>query len=265
MADPLISIIIIEYFSLDELESSVDGIHSGLGDIKHEIIVSSNSCYDIHTMNSVRNRFPDVIFSFNDENGGFAYGMNRGLEKARGRFLVIANSDTRILDGFSGMISFLEKHPEIGAAGPKMLDSEGIVQDSCRKYVSLPRFFNRQLKRMFRDIPVWESGIDPTLIQTVDWLSGAFIVVTRQSYEATGGLDENYFLYAEDIDWCTRIRSAGFEVVYYPAMVVRFTGSRAARKFNKYTLIFFKSHLRYWQKFGFFRGYPERRKAVFEK
>jgi N-acetylglucosaminyl-diphospho-decaprenol L-rhamnosyltransferase len=265
MPDPLVSIIIIEFFSLDELESSINGIHTSLGGVNYEIIVSSNSCYDSGTMESARSRFPEVIFSFNDRNGGFAYGMNRGLEKARGRFLVIANSDTRILEGFDGMISFLENHPEIGAAGPQMVDSGGTVQDSCRKYVSMPRFFNRQLKRMFRDIAVWESGIDHTLIQTVDWLSGAFIVVTRRSYEATLGLDENYFLYAEDVDWCTRIRAKGFEIAYYPPMKVRFTGSRTARQFNKFTLIFIKSHCRYWLKFGFFSGYPVRREIIFDK
>jgi N-acetylglucosaminyl-diphospho-decaprenol L-rhamnosyltransferase len=265
MTDPLVSVIIIEFFSLEEIESSIYSIRSSLSGIDHEIIVSSNSCYDGSIRESARKRFPGIIFSFNDRNGGFAYGMNRGLKKARGQFLVIANPDTRVLKGFNDLIGFLEIHPDIGAAGPQMMDSEGIIQDSCRKYLTLPRFITRQLKRMFQDIPVWEKGIDPHLIQTVDWVSGAFIVVTRQSYEETGGLDENYFLYAEDIDWCTRIRSAGFEIVYYPSMIVRFEGTRTARKFNKFTLIFIKSHLRYWHKFGFFAGYPERRKAVFNK
>lgn len=265
MPDPIVSVIIIEYFSLEEIESSIKSIQSGLSGTDHEIIVSSNSCYDNNIRESARKRFPGIVFSFNELNGGFAYGMNRGLEKARGRFLAIANPDTRVLTGFIDLISFLEEHPEIGAAGPQMTDSEGTIQDSCRKYLTLPGFLTRQLRRMFRDMPVWEKGIDPKLIQTVDWVAGAFIVVSRKSYEATGGLDENYFLYAEDIDWCTRIRSAGFEIVYFPFMKVRFAGSRAARKFNKFTLIFIKSHFRYWQKFGFFSGYPERRKAVFDK
>jgi N-acetylglucosaminyl-diphospho-decaprenol L-rhamnosyltransferase len=265
MSDPIVSVVIIEFFSLDELEESINSIRSTLGGIEHEIIITSNSCYDTKTRESAIIKFPDVVFSFNEKNGGFAYGMNRGIEKAHGRFLVIANSDSVVQSGFSELISFLQNHPEIGAAGPQIINSEGIVQDSFRKYVSVPRFLIRHLKRMFRDIPVLESGIDQSLAQTVDWISGGFMAITRQAFEATNGLDEGYFLYAEDVDWCTRIRVAGYEIAYYPSMKVVFTGSRSARNLNKFTLVFIKSHLRFWFKFGFFSGYPERREIIFDE
>jgi N-acetylglucosaminyl-diphospho-decaprenol L-rhamnosyltransferase len=265
MPNPLISVVIIEYFSLEELDLCIDGIEKSLSGINFEIIISSNSCYDNNKITYVRSKFPSVVFSFNERNGGFAYGMNKGLSLARGRYIAIANPDTIVRKGFRGMIRFMEDHQDIGAVGPQIISSEGIIQDSCRKYVSLQNFIARQIRRKFLDIPVREADIDHKLIQTVDWISGGFMVVSRSAYKATGGLDENYFLYAEDIDWCTRIRKAGFEIVYYPPMEVLFSGSRTARKLNKYTWIFLKSHFRYWMKFGFFSGYPKRLEKVFDK
>ncbi len=80
-------------------------------------------------------------------------------------------------------------------------------------------------------------------IQTVDWIIGAFIMVSRKAYEATGGLDDNFFMYTEDLDWCTRIRQQGFEIVYYPFTRITYKGTRRARNSFKYARIFIESHL----------------------
>lgn len=263
MRTPLVSVILLEYYSLDEIAQCLRSITYGITGISYEIIVSSNSCYDTEMKDTVLKRFPGINFCFNDKNGGFAYGMNRGMEKARGSYLVIANTDTIVLNGFINLISFMENHPEVGAAGPQMLNSKGVIQDTFRDYLTFPKLLKRQLGRILKGSPVLEKGIDHSLIQTVDWIIGAFLVINRKSYEATKGFDENFFLYAEDLDWCTRIRASGSEIVYYPLMKVQFEGSREARRFNRFTLIFIKSHLRYWFKFGFFSGYPLRRQIVY--
>jgi len=265
MHQPEVSIIILEYFSHEEVGRCISSLHKNLETIKHEIIVSSNSCYDQNRQKLIIEEYSDAIWIFNTKNGGFAFGMNRGLEKASGRYLLIINSDITFLEGFSKMLSFMDSHPEAGAIGPQMIDADGIIQDNCRPYVSLSRFIKRQIRRIIsHEIAIRDKKFDYSKIQTVDWLAGAFIMVPRTVYELTGGLNDNYFMYAEDMDWCTRIRKSGYEIIYYPKMRIIYKGSRYARKLNKYTLIFINSHLKYWLRFGFFFGYPQRKEYKYE-
>lgn len=260
MENPSVSFIIIEYHSVNDVSNCVTTLTDCLQDQDIEIIVSSNSCYDSAMKERLIEQLPHVKWVFNPRNGGFAYGMNRGLEVATGRYLVIMNSDVRLHGKIKGMMEFLDTHAEVGVIAPKILNSRDMLQDSARSYVTLPRFLERTFKRIFG---LNKSGLDRTfdydVIQTVDWVIGAFIMVRREVYERTKGLDEGYFMYAEDLDWCTRIRRSGHEIVYYPMTVVEYEGSRSARRSVRFALIFLKSHLRYWWKFGFFGfGYPKR-------
>lgn len=262
---PDVSIVILEYLSLDEVDNCLASLTESLDSIWYEIIVSSNSCYDQNKQKLIADKYKGVKWIFNEKNGGFAYGMNNGLRKANGRYLVIANADIKILEGFRKMIAFMDSHPEVGAIGPQMVDISGIIQDNCRPYVNLPRFIIRHMRRLIsREAAIRDKRFDYSCIQTVDWLAGAFIMVSFKAYELTQGLDENYFMYAEDLDWCTRIRESGYEVVYFPRMKIAYKGSRHARKLNKYSCIFTKSHLKYWSKFGFFFGYPARKHKLYE-
>jgi len=264
MQSPIVSVIIIEYNSLHEIKLSFASLVDSLKFLNSEIIVVSNSTYDNLQQDKIVSDFPGIKWLFNSENSGFASAMNNGLEKARGKYLAIVNPDVVVIDGFLPMIEFMELNPDAGAVGPKIIDFEDRIQDSCRSYVSLHNLLIRQIKRiLFRKTSLLDNKFDYGVIQTVDWLAGAFIVVRREVYEATKGLNPAYFLYAEDMDWCTRIRLSGFEIVYFPEMTVRYSGSRSARKFNKYTLIFLKSHFIYWKQFGFFGGYPKRERKSY--
>lgn len=257
-----ISIVIVEYHSLDEIRRAVPVILNAVP--RSEIIVSSNSQYDKQMQNSLQEEFSGCTWVFNPKNGGFAYAMNRGLEAATGDILVISNPDCMINHGIEEMAEFLCMHPEVGAVAPRIVDEEGRIQDSARPYVSLPGYILRQVKRVIlRKEAVLENEFDYTKVQTVDWTIGAFIMVSRTAYESTKGLCEDYFMYAEDLDWCTRIRKSGLEVVYYPKAEIVYKGSRSARKSIKYMKIFIKSHLHYWKKFGFFYGYPKRKQIEF--
>ena len=88
-------------------------------------------------------------------------------------------------------------------------------------------------------------------------------MVSKKAYELTQGMSEDYFMYAEDLDWCTRIRKKGLEIVYYPNAIIEYKGTRSARKSKKYAKIFLKSHITYWKKFGFLFGYPKRKHLSF--
>ncbi len=261
----LVSFIIVEYYSVDEVKKCVDFIAQHVT-LPTEIIVSSNSCYDEHLQQEVAERVCNVRWVFNERNGGFAYAMNQGLRSASGTHLVIMNSDCIIKEDVSAMVEFMQRHPEVGAIAPQVRDAEGNIQDTARSYVTLPRIIWRQIVRLTCNRGcVLETDMDYHRIQTVDWLIGAFIMVTRKAYELTEGLDESYFMYAEDLDWCTRVRKNGLEVVYYPEITITYKGTRRARHNVKYAKIFLRSHLVYWRRFGFVFGYPKRKVVVYSK
>lgn len=258
-----LSIVIVEYYSISDVIKCIKTINNTLNS-EFEIIVSSNSEYSKLKQNEIIEEFPICNWIFNDYNGGFAYAMNSGLSIATGDFLVIMNPDCVIKKGIDSMMQFLKNHPAIGAVGPQIIDNEGNIQDTCRNYVSFPSFVFRQIKRIItRKESILNTSFDYAKIQTVDWIIGAFIMVSRKAYELTKGMSEDYFMYAEDLDWCTRIRKSGLEVVYYPKAIIEYKGTRSARKSKKYAKIFIKSHLTYWKKFGFIFGYPKRKKILF--
>lgn len=263
MDDITLSIVIVEYHRIEETQECIASLKQHIG-VTCEIIVSSNSCYDDRQRARIKSDDEHVRWLFNESNGGFAYAMNEGLKVARGKYMVIMNSDCLLQSNLDNMIVFMDRHPEVGAIAPQMRDADGNIQDTARPYVSVPRYLWRQLRRVLgHKVTILDHSMDYGKTQTVDWLIGAFIMVSRHAYEATGGLDNNFFLYAEDLDWCTRIRQQGLEVVYFPEAVITFKGTRRARNSKKYARIFIQSHILYWKKFGFFTGYPKRRELTF--
>ncbi len=260
----LLSVIIVEYHSIDEIMQCVASFKEHFK-MPYEIIVSSNSCYDQQKQAEISQTHTHVHWLFNERNGGFAYAMNEGLRRAKGDYLVIMNSDCILISNIDTMINFMDQHPEIGAIAPQMKDQEGNIQDTARPYVTLPRYMWRQIKRIIgHKTSILNNDMNYQQIQTVDWLIGAFIMVSRKAYEATDGLDSDLFMYAEDLDWCTRIRQKGYEVVYYPKTTIIYKGTRRARSNSKYARIFIESHVKYWKKFGFFYGYPKRKNLLFQ-
>lgn len=259
----VLSIVIIEYHSILEVQECIASLRGQI-EVPYEILVSSNSCYNERQRKEIAHIDKHVRWVFNPENGGFAYAMNEGLKQALGAYLVIMNPDCTLVSGLTDMISFMDCHPDVGAIAPQMVDVEGNIQDTARPYVSVPRYVWRQIKRILgHKASILTNNMNYNEIQTVDWVIGAFIMVSRASYQQTDGLDNSFFMYAEDLDWCTRIRKAGFEVVYFPETKIVYKGTRRARSNSKYARIFIKSHIKYWRKFGFFYGYPPRKRLIF--
>lgn len=258
----MLSVVVVEYHSLDEVLCCIKALKRSIPLI--EIIVSSNSQYTIEQQQQIISIIPGCKWCFNEKNGGFAYAMNEGLKMATGDYLIISNPDCLVQSGITEMADFLVKHPEVGAIAPQLVDEDGNVQDSCREYITPFNFIVRQIRRIFRkEDSIRDKNIDYNKVQTVDWVIGAFIMVTRAVYEKTHGLSSDYFMYVEDMDWCTRIRRCGYEIVYYPKSQVVYKGSRKARSSFKYAVIFFKSLMIYWRKFGFFRILPRRVEKIY--
>ena len=262
----MISIVIIEYNSLDDINKCVVNIKQRCKAMEHEIIVSSNSCYPKEKQEYCVRTLPDVQWCFNEKNGGFGYGMNQGLKIAKGNYMIVMNPDVRIIGNVSILVDFLKSHRKVVAIAPQIIGHDGQIQDSCRKFPTPWRFFVRQLHRKFKgEELVMNEGYDYSKIQTVDWVPGAFIMMKREVFEIFDGFDDNYFLYFEDVDLCTRIWKAGYQVVYHPMVQIEYEGSRSARKSMKYAKIFMQSQLRYWKKNGYIYGYPKTKNEFYEE
>lgn len=243
-----LSLIVIEYNSISEIRELKSHLNQHISDKDYEFIISSNSQYPKSKQEEILLEFPSSIWTFNERNGGFAYGMNEGLRFAKGDILIVINPDVKVLSSLTPMISHLQSHPDVGLIGPKIVDNEGVIQDSFRHFVTPWGFFIRQLERIKDNGELHEKNYQEPVC--VDWVIGAFMMCRRDFYEKVGGLSEDYFMYCEDMDWCMRAHQAGYNVVYYPEAVIEYKGTRAARKSMKYALIHIKSLLTFWRKYG---------------
>lgn len=191
-----------------------------------EVIVVDNSA--TLAASGLPRRFPWARFLENRENLGFAGASNQGLRLARGRHLLLLNPDTVVGDGaLPALIGYLDAHPEVGAVGARLLDADGSLQYSCRRFPGYLTIFFGRYSLMTRLLP-WNPisrrylylDWDHRTPAEVDWLSGACLMVRREVLESVGPLDDGYFLFVEDMDWCRRIRDAGWRIVYVPDAVV---------------------------------------------
>lgn len=243
----MISFVVIEYKNLSEIQSFCNSISDKLN-AEDEIIISSNSQYSENEQAGVLSNFPLNKWVFNANNGGFAYGMNEGLKIAKGEVLVVMNPDVKIKSSLRPMIDYIKDHPEVGIVAPKIVDADGIVQDSFRHFATPFSFVERQIGRIIhRNKLNVKSANTP---QKVDWVIGAFMMVRRDFYEKVGGLSEDYFMYCEDEDWCKRAHLAGYDVVYFPDTIIEYKGTRSSRTSWKFAKIHIKSLMTYWRKYG---------------
>lgn len=195
----------------------------GGGDL--EVILVDNASTDGSQREAIA-AFPQARLIQNDENEGFARGGNRALRLARGAFVLLLNPDVVLAaPAVATLLTFLTAHPEAAIAGPLVLDPDGRRQGSARRDPSpWTGLFGRSavLTRMFpgnplsrRELPGMGYAGDAPM--PVDWLAGACLMVRRAAYEEVGLLDERFFLYWEDADWCLRFRKAGWKIYYVPA------------------------------------------------
>ena len=243
------SFIIIEYHSIDEVNKAMESLNKDGKRANDEIIISSNSLYPADKKTAIQKE-SEGKWVFNEKNGGFAYGMNEGLKVAKGEILIVMNSDVKIISSLEPMIDYLKSHPEVGIIAPKIIDDNGIIQDSFRNFVTPLRFIERQLGRFIYRNKLYVRKLEkPT---KVDWVIGAFMMIRRDFYDKVGGMSEDYFMYCEDMEWCKRTQVTGYDVVYYPGTVIEYKGTRSARKHWKYAKIHIKSILTFWKKYGMF-------------
>ncbi len=251
-----LSVVIVSFNARDYLRRCLGSLYEHTEGIAYEVIVVDNASWD-GSAEMVESEFPQASLIRCSANVGFAAACNRGIVQAKGEFILLLNPDTEIADNaFAPMVAYCRQQPQVGILGPKLLNSDGSLQLSCRRFPShLTGLFNRQsiltrlLPRNRFSSRYLMSDWNHDSIAEVDWLSGACTLLRRQMLADIGLLDEGFFMYIEDVDICYRAHQGGYRVVYFPqAMVTHHIGRSSDTLPNRSILQWHRSMWRYYRK-----------------
>ena len=261
----MLSIIITHHQTPALLKLCLKSIRDNIGDIEHEIIIAESESR-VKDQQEIQEVFGEVNFISFEENLGYAKLVNSGLRQTKGEYILILNADIIVLKGaIKEMLQFIEEHPLVGMVGPQLLTFANKVQPSCFHFPTLGailarRTFLGKLKWGRKKIkgfvikPMLEVGT-PTFM-AVDWLQGSAFLVRKSAVEKAGLLDERFFMYLEDADWCRRFWQNGFEVVYLADAQMAHYYYRSSQRlgglldlfFNKYARMHLVSAAKYFWK-----------------
>lgn len=245
----MIDIVIVNYNSTRYLLNCLDSIQKSIGEIPVKIYVEDNASND--GVESIKKEFPEVELNVNRQNTGFAGGVNRGVQRGNNPYVILLNPDTFVMPPFfDNCYRFMIKNPDVAIMGPRIYDHDGCLQNSARGFPTpLTAFFGRSsfLSRKFPRNPITSRNLlslksDGKTPMEVDWVSGACMVVRRSAIDEVGLLDERFFMYWEDADWCMRMRESGWKVIYYPqTSIYHYIGGSSEKKIIRSVYEFHKS------------------------
>lgn len=229
-----LSVVIVNWNTQALLSDCLHSVRKGLGGLNAEIIVVDNASSD-GSAEMVRSEFPAVELVESKKNLGFAGGNNIALERAKGRYVLLLNTDTLVHGSvLPDAIAWMDHHPEVGVMGPRVLNSDGSVQASCSAFPSLP-FLAMQtlgLTRFARWDAYRMTGWDRSTERHVDVISGAAMFVRASAMREVGLLDEAFFFYGEETDWCRRFARAGWDIFFVPIKEITHFGNGSAARLN---------------------------------
>ena len=251
-----ISIVIVSWNTKKHLEECLTSLRTIDGNLSAEIIVVDNASSD-GTPEMVRAQFPEVILIETGANLGFAGGNNVGIKEATGKYVCLINSDVNVPpDCLPKMFSYMEQQPAIGLLGPGMLGTDGRVHRSGMRFPTLWSLFLRAFfldvlfkrSKFFGGYLMKDFRFDRTT--DIDVLNGWFWMARREALNQAGLLDERFFMYAEDVDWCKQFHLAGWRVVFYPeAKALHYGGASAANAPSRFNVEMQRADLQYWKKY----------------
>lgn len=250
-----LSIVIVSWNVKDLLRDCLQSILTAGAPPAVEIIVVDAASTD-GSAAMVQAEFPQVRLIARADNVGFARGNNLGAAQARGRYLFLLNPDTRLLDGaLTALYDYMEAHPPVGVLGPQLLNPDGSVQSSRRRFPSLGTLFweSTLLGQWFprnKHIAAYQMlDQPPDRPQAVGWLTGAAMFIRRAAWTEVGPLDEGLFMYFEETDWCRRCAEKGWAIHYLPqARVIHYEGKSSEQAVAARTLRFQRSKIFYARK-----------------
>lgn len=252
-----LAIVILNYNTRDDLRNCLDSLRQSVGDFSYEVVVVDNASSD-GSVEMVRREHPWVQhLVVANHNGGYAYGNNLGF-RALGfkdaahpvdlpRYVLLLNPDTIVPpDSLAEMLAFMNAHPEVGVAGPKLVRQDGSLDKACRRSfpsVGVSFYHLCGLGKLFpknrRFARYNLTFLDENEQSEVDAVVGAFMMMRSKTLAQAGLLDETFFMYGEDLDLCYRIKALGWRVVYNPAVTILHLKGRASRKASRRAIIAF--------------------------
>ena len=251
---PEISVIIVSWNACKFVEECLDSLSRGITRTSEVIVVDNASKDGSEAM--VREKFPWVHLIQSGRNLGFAKGNNLAFAHARGRYVGLVNSDVNVFPGCVDTLArYLDEHPDVGMVGPRILNADRSIQNSCRAF---PNLWNKfctvaNLSRLFPTSP-WFSGdemhwFDHKHERPVDALVGCFIMTRRKAVDEFGLLDENFFMYGEDLDWGYRCRKAKWQVMFYPGTEsIHYRGASSNNDPIRFTIELQRASFQLWAK-----------------
>ncbi len=235
MCRPDVTVIIVSWNTREILRDCLRSVYENAGALEFETIVVDNASAD-GSAQMVARDFLQARLVANADNRGFAAANNQGITLARGRYVLLLNSDTVVLDrALEKTVAFADAHPEAAVVGCRVLNPNGTLQPTCFLFPSLlnlllsltygyklfprSRFWGREL------MTYWDRND----VRAVDVVTGCFMLVRRAALEQVGPMDETFFMYAEETDWCYRFRQAGWSVLFTPSAVIIHLGGASSR------------------------------------
>lgn len=219
-----LSVIIVSWNTSDLLLQCLNSLYESGSRFSFEVIVVDNGSSDDSVL-QVEEHFPAVTVIKNDRNHGFARANNQGLEIGKGRYFLLLNSDTIVLPGaIDALVQMADCYAELAVLGPKVLNMDGTLQPS---WASFPSFFSELVGKNFR-IRKSVPGVSNTY--EVDWIMGACMLVRSEVIQDVGKMDEDYFFYSEETDWCFRIKKKNWRVWYTTNGEIYHLGGGSAKR-----------------------------------
>jgi GT2 family glycosyltransferase len=248
-----LSIVIVSFNAAADLARCLESLHAAPPSTPHDIVVVDNASTDGGPA-LVRRRWPSVQVVEQRSNTGFAAGTNAGIRATRGELLLLLNGDTIVPPGaIDTLVERLTVHPSPAVAGPRLIDADGRLELSYGTMISpLGELRQKALGWLYA------SGFGPVvrrverlswLERDVDWVSGACLLVYRKDAESVGLLDERYFLYTEDVDFCAALRARGRRILYAPsAQVTHLRGRSRSTAPDRMNAAYRRSQIAFYEK-----------------
>ncbi len=241
-----LSVVIVSYNVRELLTACIDSVVKAAEGIDTEVFVVDNKSVD-DTIEVINRDYPWVHLINNKENLGFSKANNIAIRQAEGEYVLLLNPDTVVAEGtLRGAIEFMDQHPEAGGAGVRMHNADGTLAPESRRAVPTPMVAARKMlgftKRYYMSYLSWD---EPGQIEVI---SGAFMLLRRKAIDQVGMLDEDFFMYGEDIDLSYRLLKGGWQNWYLPLDIIHYKGQSTQKSDFRYVHVFYQAMLIFFRK-----------------
>lgn len=250
-----ISVIVVSFNVKPYVEQCILSLRKALREIDSEVIVVDN-CSTDGTADYISLRYPDVKVLRNHVNCGFSKANNQAIRVSDSEYVLLLNPDTLVSENaISGCLAFMDRHKDAGAVGLKMLQADGVKAPESRRgfpspFTAFCKFFH--LHRLFPEVRLfnryYQSFLSWDVSGEIDVVSGAFMMIRRSALQEVGLLDEDYFMYGEDIDLSFRLKKAGYSNWYLPFSILHYKGQSTKKTSYRYVHVFYGAMMTFLNK-----------------